>query len=103
MEFEIGQIFDREYPPEAAAWCNNNEAYIEARPEGGYIIVKTPPPAEPTAEEKVRRLEEEYGLPRPVRTTLLALREQGAELDGQLMARVDEIEALAAPLRGADA
>ena len=28
-EFEIGQIFDGIYPPEAAAWCNVNRAYIE--------------------------------------------------------------------------
>lgn len=29
MNFEIGQIFEGEYPPEAAAWCNENNAYIE--------------------------------------------------------------------------
>ena len=27
--FEIGQIFEGEYPPEVADWCNNNGAYIE--------------------------------------------------------------------------
>lgn len=30
MEFQIGQTFTNEYPPEAAAWCNVNGAYIEA-------------------------------------------------------------------------
>ena len=29
MTFEIGQIFEGEYPPEAADWCNENNAYIE--------------------------------------------------------------------------
>lgn len=29
MNFEIGQIFEGEYPPEAAVWCNENNAYIE--------------------------------------------------------------------------
>lgn len=29
MTFEIGQIFEGEYPPEAAVWCNENNAYIE--------------------------------------------------------------------------
>lgn len=29
MTFEIGQIFEKEYPPEVAAWCNENNAYIE--------------------------------------------------------------------------
>ena len=29
MTFEIGQIFEKGYPPEAAAWCNDNNAYIE--------------------------------------------------------------------------
>lgn len=26
--FNIGQIFEENYPPEAAAWCNTNNAYI---------------------------------------------------------------------------
>lgn len=30
MTFEIGQIFENEYPPEAAEWCNESgKAYIE--------------------------------------------------------------------------
>ena len=29
MTFEINQIFENAYPPEAAAWCNANNAYIE--------------------------------------------------------------------------
>ena len=53
MTFEIGQIFEGEYPPEAAVWCNaGGEAYIkEIEPKGSvrrFQIVKTP---EPTDEE----------------------------------------------------
>lgn len=29
MTFEIGQIFEGEYSPECAVWCNENNAYIE--------------------------------------------------------------------------
>ena len=44
MEFQIGQIFEGEYPPEAAVWCNENGAYIEEK-DGLFIILKTPPPS----------------------------------------------------------
>ena len=29
MSFEIGQIFEEDYPPECAQWCNENNAYID--------------------------------------------------------------------------
>lgn len=50
--FEIGQIFKNTYPPEAAAWCNSNNAYIaELDTVDGvrrFQIVGVP---EPTEEE----------------------------------------------------
>lgn len=53
MTFEIGQIFEGEYPPEAAVWCNEHgDRYIdEIEPVGGvqrFQIVAVP---EPTDEE----------------------------------------------------
>ena len=53
MAFEIGQIFENTYPPEAAAWCNESQkAFIqEIEPLDGvrrFQIVAIP---EPTAEE----------------------------------------------------
>lgn len=53
MDFSIGKIFEGEYPPEAAVWCNaGGEAYIkEIEPMGSvrrFQIVKAP---EPTDEE----------------------------------------------------
>lgn len=43
MEFYIGQIFTDSYPPEAAVWCNSNNAYIE-RNAAGYEIKAVPDP-----------------------------------------------------------
>lgn len=52
MTFEIGQIFEEKYPPEAAQWCNENKAYIEEiEKQNGvrrFRIVGIP---EPTEEE----------------------------------------------------
>ena len=59
--FEIGQIFEDAYPPEAAIWCNENRAYIEELEavEGvrRFQIVAVP---EPTQEEKEAQLQEQY-------------------------------------------
>lgn len=45
-DFYIGQIFDETYPPEAAVWCNENNAMIqELEPENGvrrFEIVEIP-------------------------------------------------------------
>ena len=51
MEFQIGQIFESEYPPEAAMWCNESgKAYIEEIPAVDGIrrfqIVAIPEPSE---------------------------------------------------------
>jgi hypothetical protein len=45
MEFYIGMTFDGTYPPEAAAWCNKNNAHIE-KVNGVKTIVENPPPPE---------------------------------------------------------
>ena len=41
MDFKIGQKFYDVYPPEAAIWCNENDAHIEEI-TGGYKIVANP-------------------------------------------------------------
>lgn len=41
MEFYIGQTFDGKYPPEAAIWCNKNNAHIEKNGDV-YTIVANP-------------------------------------------------------------
>lgn len=45
MEFQIGQTFTEGYPPEAAVWCNENNAYITKQGEE-YIISPVPQPTE---------------------------------------------------------
>lgn len=39
-EFEIGQVFEGRYPPEAAQWCNRNKAHIvDVTPEGSNKFI----------------------------------------------------------------
>lgn len=45
--YKIGDTFEKGYPPEAAAWCNRNGAYIVK--EGQVYTIKAVPA--PTAEE----------------------------------------------------
>lgn len=45
MEFYIGQTFTGMYHPEAAAWCNKNNAHIE-KVNGVRTIVENPKPPE---------------------------------------------------------
>ena len=59
MDFYIGQLFVGTYPPEAAEWCNKNNAYITKQGEE-YIISSVPQPtkeelaAQATAEARVQ-------------------------------------------------
>lgn len=53
MIFYINQVFEDVYPPEAAVWCNSNNAYIEPIESGRYIIREVP---EPTPEELAKEL-----------------------------------------------
>lgn len=60
MGFEIGQIFEGEYPPEAAFWCNDcGDRYIkEIEPQNGvrrFQIVAVPAPT--LDELKAQKLE----------------------------------------------
>lgn len=68
MTFEIGQIFENEYPPEAAQWCNESQkAFIEEIESidgvRRFQIVAMPEPtpeeleAQALAEAKVERAE----------------------------------------------
>lgn len=59
MDFYIGQIFEGKYPPEAAVWCNVNNAFIDKTGEHLYEIKAIPEPSAPTYEE-IDRLRVEY-------------------------------------------
>lgn len=59
MEFEIGQIFEGEYPPEAAVWCNERQdCYISEIEQVGHVrrfqIMKAPEPTNEELATKVR-------------------------------------------------
>lgn len=59
MTFEIGQIFEGEYPPEAAFWCNDcGDRYIkEIEPQNGVLrfqIVTVPEPTDDDLASQVR-------------------------------------------------
>lgn len=49
--FNIGQRLTQENYMEAAIWCNQNGAHIEAK-DGGYVIAKNAPAPELTYAEK---------------------------------------------------
>ena len=41
MEFYIGQTFKSKYPPEAAMWCNENNAVLEYNEDQDEYEIKT--------------------------------------------------------------
>ena len=87
-QFEIGLIFSGTYPPEAAAWCNKNGAFIEEC-EGGYVIRAIP---EPSKEEVQADDVEQQLAELEARVQSLSRRMVLADLQGD----VDEKEAIRA-------
>lgn len=76
MDFQVNQIFENEYPPEAALWCNENSAYIEeiSQVDGKRRFqIKAVP--EPSLEEvksfKLQELESEFLDYRTSKTTFV--------------------------------
>ena len=98
MEFEIGQIVNKENYTQAALACNEaGDRHIEER-DGNYVIVANDPIPEPTIEEQVYTLETQTGLTRAVRELVLA---EGSGASDYVKQQAQEIETLAAPLREA--
>lgn len=95
MNYKIGQTFKGTYPPEAAVWCNANNAHIEKQ-DGQYVIIANAPIPEPTLEEQVAKLEAETGLTRVMREMVLAENSGASEY---VKGKAQEIEALATELR----
>ncbi len=93
--FEIGQILTKENYTQAAIWCNKNGAHIKKQ-GAQYVIVANPAPAEPTLEEQVAKLEQDYGMSRWQREGILA---EGSLYSDYTKAKAREIEDLAAELR----
>ena len=98
MNYKIGQIFEGIYPPEAAVWCNANNAHIEKQ-EGQYVIMANPPIPEPTLEEQVAKLEAETGLTRVMREMVLT---ENSGASDYVKAKANGIEDLAKQLRNTE-
>ena len=94
-KFKIEQTFKGTYPPEAAVWCNANNAHIEVL-DGVYIIVENAPTPEPTTEEKVQTLENSTGLTRAIREVVLS---GDVTVSKYVIDKATEIEDLASTLR----
>ena len=95
MNYKIGQTFKGTYPPEAAVWCNANNAHIEVL-DGVYTIVENAPTLEPTTEKRVQALENETGLTRAIREVVLS---GDVTVSKYVIDKATEIEALAEQLR----
>lgn len=54
MVYKIGQIFEGEYPPEAAVWCNTRGDCSIQQVDGKYQIVENPPVSLEILAENVR-------------------------------------------------
>ena len=59
-KFKIEQTFKGTYPPEAAVWCNANNAHIEKQ-EGQYIIVDNPLSRSPLLKNKLPNWKRKQG------------------------------------------
>jgi hypothetical protein len=55
MTFNIGDKFDGVYPPEAAVWCMDNNAYIGTDEDGKYVILEN---ERPTQKELIKAYED---------------------------------------------
>lgn len=95
MNYKIGQTFKGTYPPEAAVWCNANNAHIEQQ-GNDYVIVANAPATEPTVAEQVQQLEQQTGLTRAVRELVLSDNNGASEY---VINKAKEIETLAQELR----
>lgn len=84
MTFEIGQIFEGEYPPEAAVWCNERQdCYIDEIEQIGCVrrfqIVAIP---EPTAEEVAAQELTQAKAERAEAVSKIIVEVDGMEFDG---------------------
>lgn len=54
MTFHINQVFEGEYPPEAALWCNTKGDCSIQQVDGGYQIIQNPEPDDSTVAKAIR-------------------------------------------------
>lgn len=88
-----GQYTSKEYA-DTAVWCNNNNAHLEDK--GEYYEVVENMPYEPTVEEKLTKLENQYQIPRVLREIILANPNMYSQF---IVGRAKELEELAEIIR----
>lgn len=54
MTFHINQVFEGEYPPEAAVWCNTRGDCSIQQVDGGYQIIQNPEPDDSMVAKAIR-------------------------------------------------
>ena len=54
MDFSIGKVFEGEYPPEAAVWCNVRGNCSIQQVDGGYQIIQNPEPDDSMVTKAIR-------------------------------------------------
>lgn len=54
MDFSIGKVFEGEYPPEAALWCNTRGDCSIQQVDGGYQIIQNPEPDDSMVAKAIR-------------------------------------------------
>lgn len=102
MEYYIGQIFDGKYPPEAAVWCNANNAYIEVIGDHRYEIKAIPPAPAPTKEEQSEKRATAYQQEvDPITSHISRLRdmEQTEEIVAEINTLIEERDAKVAEIQ----
>lgn len=54
MDFSIGKVFEGEYPPEAAVWCNTRGDCSIQQVDGRYQIIQNPEPDDSMVAKAIR-------------------------------------------------
>lgn len=102
MEFYIGQIFEQAYPPEAAIWCNANNAFIEVISGNRYEIKAIPEPPIPTNEQQKKNRASSYQAEvDPITSHIQRLRdaEQTEEIIAEIETLIAERDAKVAEIK----
>lgn len=81
--FSIGQIFIDKYQPNAAIWCNSNNAYIEEiEQQNGHRRFEVKAIPEPTAEELAEQELQKKKADRAEAVSKITVTVDGMEFDG---------------------
>lgn len=95
-EFYIGQIFNGIYPPEAAIWCNHNNARIDVIGDKVYEIKEIPEYIPTHEEQRLNRADAYQAEVDPITSHISRLRDE--EQTEEIVAEIEELIAERAAL-----